>query len=721
MEVSETDEHLTRLNQARDIVKTDQSLFPEIVRNILSVANYSDIRYKKWMANFLWFGFSSKNVKFEQKLDLAVTCLDTIVSLYAVDNEEVKKDVISCSCTIYPLVFLHCCTSPNDSSTWDTLTKLKNEIINDFDKGNKPLLISCIKFISCVILTQVPGIRDPRLVTKSDVSLSKVPTHHPFINSNTLRIEANDLIEKIFSILFSDSLNVLYITSVLNILPVLVKRRKELAPKIIGSLLEFHLPNPKDEIELSNESKLAIRCIEKNLKLTLLHLAKSTGASSSSVEKIHAYLSGQIYHTKVDESLKKRQYEGNISAASKRVKSSAVQSLVERMQPQLSSHDGLQNNPLISIFASQTAINPLANFDVTSIPVEVATEIVLTSLLKIDKNYFHQQINMLRERVRSLSEPESLGLDQQVDEDEDEDYEPPEVDVQTINASVEREAARLEGSAPSNVVTDAFELPTPDSLSPMAILEYFHGALSRLFDYAPQFERSIVSSSNLQNLTLENVDNTVWDKRHWAILLPRLCTRGLLNYQPVTSGEESGDASFTLSSFVRGQLFTYVASNWRSSTNLILNWLSEEWYNDRLMLENPDCHEYEDVKWEGPQYEKWALKVIDSILPYLEAKDKVFMIFMSELPELTDAIVDKIKFVCLDPDKTKLGFMTFQYLIMFRLPVREKCLDILETMWKENVDVKASAAKLLNRWRPSFLESVKSEETKEPSATDNTS
>ncbi|WBW75418.1 mRNA cleavage and polyadenylation specificity factor complex subunit Pta1 [Schizosaccharomyces osmophilus] len=710
MEQPEADEHIARLNQARDIVKEDESLFPDIVKNILSVANYSDLRFKKWMSSFLWFGFSSKRVDFDQKVELAVACLETISTLLSFDNDEVKKDIILCSCTLYPLVFFHCCTCPDDTQSWEAISKIKQEILSLFDSSTNHLKISCIKFISTVILAQSSGIRDPRLVTKSDVSLSKVPTNHPFLNPTTLKQESFDLFQKLFTVFSSKTLSPLFITSVLNVLPVIANRRKELGPTIIENLLQFHLPNPK---EASDESatldKLARRCIEKNLKVTLLHLTKNAGISSSLIEKIHAYLSGQIYQNKTEDHAKKRQASAPDFISSKRAKSSAVQSLMDRIQPrELEEDSAALNNPLVNIFASQAATNPLASFDVTAIPVEVVTEIVLACLRQLDNDYFHQQINMLRERVRSLSEPETLGLDQEVDEEEDDDYEPPEVDVQTINASVEREAARFEGVTPSVVNTDTYELPTSETLSPMAVLEYFHSSLSRLFDYSSQFERTIVSSSNLQNLTLENVDNTVWDKHHWSILLPRLCTRGLNNYQPANPDEQQGESSFTLSSFVRGQLFTYIASNWRACTNLTLNWLSEEWYNDRLMKEN-EKNEESSVKWEGPQYERWALRIIDSVLPYLEMKDKVFMIFLSELPELTDAMIEKVKFICLDPDKSKLGFMTLQYLIKFRLPARNQCLDLLQKMWWENEDVRKSAQTLLERWRPGFVKSASEE------------
>lgn len=44
------------------------------------------------------------------------------------------------------------------------------------------------------------------------------------------------------------------------------------------------------------------------------------------------------------------------------------------------------------------------------------------------------------------------------------------------------------------------------------------------------------------------------------------------------------------------------------------------------------------------------------------------------------------------------------YLILFRPPVREICIDALEDLWRNFNEAKPSAGKLLAKWRPHVLQ-----------------
>ncbi|EEB07760.2 mRNA cleavage and polyadenylation specificity factor complex subunit Pta1 [Schizosaccharomyces japonicus yFS275] len=718
MDPVEVDEHLARLNQAREIVKGEHSFFPQIVKEILSVANYPDTRLKKWMANFLWLGFSNEKFDYLQKMELSIACLDTICLLLEEKDTHIRKGIIDCICCIYPLLFLHLCKSPNDEKTLAAVKRIKSNILPDLKHKLHSIRICCIKFASIVVLTQSPGLRDPRLVKKDDISSLKIPPHHPSLKSNDLEKEAMEILQSLLSAFDGNTSDPLYISAVLNTLPILVKRRQALLAPVMDVVLKFNVPKLTDPSVSPQQLQLSKKCIEKSVRVTLIHLIRN-GCAGPYTNKIHAYLAGQLMTGKGDEKARKRPHGEVESSLSKRTRSDVVHNIMGHMPsgPAVSTRAADTANPLVSIFASQASNNPLHNFDVTSVPVEIASEIVLASLTQVDPAMLKRQLYMLRERVNSLTSGTATAADVEDDEDED-DYEPPEVDVNSINDSVVRQANRMEGTSAMAKSEDSFKLETPDKLPPMALLESFYTAFSRLFSYCPLFEKSIISNSALQLNTLERVNNAVWDKHHWSLIIPRLCTRGLSNFQPIPEQENTSESQFTLSSFVRGQLYNFIISNWRTTTELSLNWLCEEWLNDARMNEIPQ-EPNSTLVWEGPQYEKWALKLIDAILPYLESRDKVFMIFMSELPELTPNIVQRIRQVCLDPDKVKLGFMTLQYLITFRPPSRDLCLELVESLWKENGELRAYASKLLKRWRPSFLEQQKKEEAQAANASTN--
>ena len=104
--------------------------------------------------------------------------------------------------------------------------------------------------------------------------------------------------------------------------------------------------------------------------------------------------------------------------------------------------------------------------------------------------------------------------------------------------------------------------------------------------------------------------------------------------------------------------------------DLIVAWLTEEWYNDAVSSSTS-----------GGIYEKWSLRIFDNILPFIEAKDsRIFLRFLGDLPLVTNAHVTKLKALCLDPERQKLGFAAIKYLLLLRPPTRnaaiELCVDL---------------------------------------------
>lgn len=125
-----------------------------------------------------------------------------------------------------------------------------------------------------------------------------------------------------------------------------------------------------------------------------------------------------------------------------------------------------------------------------------------------------------------------------------------------------------------------------------------------------------------------------------------------------------------------------------------------------------------------PQYTKWAMRLMDAIFPFVEAKDRTFLRMLSEIPAVPPELLDKVKLLCLDPDRTALGMQMLHYLAMLRPPVREGCLDVLEDLWRNrkcspimlyiygyevanfvwaDPELQKQAQKLLQKWRPQVL------------------
>jgi hypothetical protein len=48
--------------------------------------------------------------------------------------------------------------------------------------------------------------------------------------------------------------------------------------------------------------------------------------------------------------------------------------------------------------------------------------------------------------------------------------------------------------------------------------------------------------------------------------------------------------------------------------------------------------------------------------------------------------------------------VNYSYLVLFRPPARDMCLDALEDLWRNYDGAKAATGKLLARWRPHVLQ-----------------
>ena len=84
-----------------------------------------------------------------------------------------------------------------------------------------------------------------------------------------------------------------------------------------------------------------------------------------------------------------------------------------------------------------------------------------------------------------------------------------------------------------------------------------------------------------------------------------------------------------------------------------------------------------------PTYNFWMLKMLDGIVPYLDAKDsKTLLVFLSEVPALTPAALARVKDIARDPERVSLALSALHYLVLFRPPVRTACIDAMEDLWR---------------------------------------
>jgi symplekin len=188
-------------------------------------------------------------------------------------------------------------------------------------------------------------------------------------------------------------------------------------------------------------------------------------------------------------------------------------------------------------------------------------------------------------------------------------------------------------------------------------------------------DKSISYRAGISNksISLDSVAITEWDKEAWITLLSRLSARGLGQPEPSTKDHIDPDTT-GMGNSLRERLFEYIMINFRDHMDLAIAWLTEEWYNDKLTSESSGV------------YAKWATRIFDNILPFIEGKDmRIFIRFLGDLPLIMPAHVNKLRILCLDPERQKLGFAAIKYLLLLRPPARIACIELCTDLHRNRI------------------------------------
>ena len=195
-----------------------------------------------------------------------------------------------------------------------------------------------------------------------------------------------------------------------------------------------------------------------------------------------------------------------------------------------------------------------------------------------------------------------------------------------------------------------YRLPLPPYPRDSERIEVACQNVDRMFAVLDQLDNTpLVQRKNRGGLM--RVAASTWDKDGWITLIVRLATRGLGACDVEVNGPDGRIRKIPspVAQHVRERLLAYVLADFRHNCDAAVAWLYEEWYNDAVMKK---CQIGED---RVPQYPIWLMKVVDGILPFVEAKDRLIVRFFGEVPELSSEILKKVKVLCLDPDRSPVG------------------------------------------------------------------
>jgi symplekin len=286
----------------------------------------------------------------------------------------------------------------------------------------------------------------------------------------------------------------------------------------------------------------------------------------------------------------------------------------------------------------------------------------------------------VRQRYKSLSaaHPETFNaatapLDVEVGDDDD--YEPyldnAEDTEQILNKLDSAPPPEIKASAPDMALA-RFALPPPPPLSSEEAIQVGQGTVSRVFGVMQTLEeKGKKSKAGINRLAA-----SAYDRDAWITIISRLATRSPAGLEEVTIKQESENDT-SVANGIRQNLYAYILEDFRKRIDIAVAWLCEEWYNDKVQLTKS-----QDPSKASLNYEKWALKILDGISPYLDGQDRALVIkFLGDIPGLSIDVLERIKGLCGDPATVPMALQSLLYLVAFRPPVRELVLDIVEDVW----------------------------------------
>ncbi|KAK1671189.1 mRNA cleavage and polyadenylation specificity factor complex subunit [Colletotrichum godetiae] len=699
-QVSVSDQ-IRQLNDARKLVLGDVKYYPTVVKSILPIVGpTAGVELRRWGADFLAEAFATPALPGSEKETMQLFVLDTLQTMVETPNEDahVLRSAIQTAASIYPFALRWIINNSYDTFTWERMVAIKQRILQIWDDAESTVRICCIKFAQRVVLAQsAANPNEPRRGDSLDVSLDKIPPSHQTLDARTLDAEGAGLLDRILSVLQENSSDVLLVDATLNCLSILIRSRPGTANRILNAVLNFN-PMKLANSPMTPRTRVMVKSMEKTTRMLLIHLAKRD-PQNPMAQRIQQHVERmmRMRHEIFDESGRKRALEAQ-------QQHEVIEAKRQRMAPQIATTPQIQITPLppgphsLGDVFTLTGSEGLKAFDVGTLPTALAAKISITTLLRTDAQLLMKAVEGIRGRLNVLAaqpppqiDPETAPLGV---EDEDDEYEPDfyaaEDNEQILNKLDSDPVTKPDDG---DLGLRTFRLPPPPALTPELALSAGQGSVMSLF----QFVKTLEDPAKKSKSGINRLAASTNDRESWIAIITRLASRSSAGMEDGIKDETTGRLS--LGDSIRESLYTYVLEDFRRRIDVAITWLHEEWYNDQLQKKQEGDHPL--------HYEKWALKLIDGFSQYLNAQDKVITRFLGEVPELSPAILSRVKLMCRDPLVVPLALTSLLYLVMMRPPAKELALDTVQDIWTEYEDARPLAAKYLVKFRPTWLESAK--------------
>lgn len=563
--------------------------------------------------------------------------------------------------------------------------------------------------------------------TGSGISIASVPESHPIITPrSSIESEAKRLLDVLLNYLVDEPIMVapLFI-GILNCLSFVMKQRPQSTMRILSGLLKFNVDMKyQRDSEPTLQYRLAKRFVERCYRnFVNFGLRSQLIKNSGNTAQYHARLTkiSQTLHVIGEETRAKgilnydeKQVEHKMSERDKAKyyqkkkkkmmsKSSSVttpqtpsvptipldiQVLMNLQKYAMSktSTTAFFNTSPVAFDNSYASVYSLMNskhseMDVSKLSQEVMVKLCTEALYQTDTNKMISGLSIVASRYTDLMNKTMQQQDGSRKRSADE--------IQDDKITVKKRATDM--ATPNAASTQDLEEDDEEKqdfwLGPPKILSDSekHQLLSRVVERIMSIKDleddngndTATSQNELSSAFLARIRFSEWDnKTSWLTLLTRMATRGL-SHTP------------DMCDVVRDAIYEYFVEDFSNRIAVVIEWLSEEWYYETLITNGRSTE----------VYDKWSLKVLDGLVPFLEnSHRRLFIRLVSELPRLSQSHIDRIKSLCLDPLRSSLGFQSLKFMLMFRPPAKPLISNILQDMKQQDEGVREQCDSILTKF-----------------------
>lgn len=673
---------MKQLGEARALAFSLPELFPAVLKQVLNFVPNTDPTIELWCIDFLHQAFvGNSEINHGLLVDLAIDTMDKLTLLIETKDLDGFKAVVDICCVVFRLVFKFVAANDGCDHVWSTLSHLKTTLVNKMhlsfpldpsDNTEHDALrnlysrMELVKFLVIVIDYQSKtNVINPAPGASKPFSLSDVPTTHTLIKHEAMEYELGLLLDLLLAPLRLDILVSPVVTAVLNHLVVVMKRKPQFATRVLKAVqLCDTTAKLQSNYQSVEEFKLSKKYVNRQIKVFIQHLMRNNLAPLA----FHQSLQDQtnVLTERGNEVRRRNLFVADQAPVNKR-----------KFDGFVNARRKIDDPTFKNLYTLMDSNSQIADFDVTAVPQHIAAAMVVKALQKVTALRLTAALDIIAARYASVvsgdagAEPAAkrVKVTPNGEDEDDNDFNPELV----------------------------YTLPPPKDLLFHDKRDHLKIIIRNFFKLANNQTLEPPATGALE-LELQRVAIKHWKKDLWLMLLLRLATRGMRTAPAAALGLSESKAAAEMSDMIRTAIFDYFLENIHKRVGLIIEWLNEDWYAEQLYATGLSEKEA-DGSAPTPVYNAWAGKVLDAVIPFVEPNDrKLFIRLVSDLPALSPELVGRIKSLCLDPARLKLGFQSLQFLMMFRPPAKAAALAVLKEMSESEEDVKEEAAKLYKKY-----------------------